>query len=682
MRCIPCLPRGSSEEHSRCRCGCLPLCMRNLVTCCLGRDGGDDARHSPSINGSQLSTGSSAGPPAQPHERTSKHSTFRLRCAERSVPGMDNSYPVKLIVFDFDETISMVTFMAKDSDTPAERKLLRDINFETPWVDGSRLEKLKQLLQALAKGEDGRDRALTILTKNSNRNGISGVLQLLTDADLARFFDAMWIMPARPGQHSGVYQEDGKWILFDPPIDKVVQFKSDVLQHVATNPQEWFPQLLSRNGKMSPLQRLLMDLRMEGVVLVDDQRFNFQSETTQLLRYCKVARYDAAYRCVGFQKDMGGIGAHSDADYETLRRFVEDPWMCKETLQVRCSARPLPAEQERNPVKLVVFDFDETLTMATFMPRDEGCESTIGWLPSDELVPEWTAPDLIQYNFESPWASGSRVARLQSLFQSLVDGSVGQPRALAILTRNQSGVVAVLNLLRIAGLDQHFSVIWTMPAKPDVAAGAYQVDGKWTTFDPPVSAWHDHKADLLANVVTQPEAWFPQLANGKASDEPRLGSLRHLSLENVVLVDDERANFRTDSEQSMARVLRYCKVARYDETYRNCGSLNQMGGIGAHSEADYETLQSFVEQPWNFPYEPSPGLGVVAASALHTGAAGEGGADLGEGEGHVPEGRQREVEPKEQERKLPRVRTSGSPDLSSFATLPQSTSLSLTTHSL
>ena len=32
-------------------------------------------------------------------------------------------------------------------------------------------------------------------------------------------------------------------------------------------------------------------------------------------------------------KNMGGIGAHHDADYDTLKRFVEDPWMCKETMQ-------------------------------------------------------------------------------------------------------------------------------------------------------------------------------------------------------------------------------------------------------------------------------------------------------------------------------------------------------------
>ena len=33
-------------------------------------------------------------------------------------------------------------------------------------------------------------------------------------------------------------------------------------------------------------------------------------------------------------------------------------------------------------------------------------------------------------------------------------------------------------------------------------------------------------------------------------------------LEHVVLVDDERANFRNDSSISAAKVLRYCKVRK------------------------------------------------------------------------------------------------------------------------
>ena len=45
----------------------------------------------------------------------------------------------------------------------------------------------------------------------------------------------------------------------------------------------------------SELWQALRCLKMEGVVLVDDQRANFQSPSgTQVLRFCKVARYDSA----------------------------------------------------------------------------------------------------------------------------------------------------------------------------------------------------------------------------------------------------------------------------------------------------------------------------------------------------------------------------------------------------
>ena len=40
------------------------------------------------------------------------------------------------------------------------------------------------------------------------------------------------------------------------------------------------------------------------------------------------------------RRRAAGIGAHDDADYDALKRFVEDPWMCKETLQIRCQERP------------------------------------------------------------------------------------------------------------------------------------------------------------------------------------------------------------------------------------------------------------------------------------------------------------------------------------------------------
>lgn len=508
---------------------------------------------------------------------------------------------MQLVVFDFDETLTLVTFMTNENDSAAERQYLTTVNFETPWVQGCRVDKLRTMLQALAEGRDGRRRALAILTKNSNKNGIKGVLTLLQDADLASLFDALWIMPHRFGQPGGAYQEGGQWNFFDPPLHKVASFKADVLCHVAANAGEWFPQLQGQvESDRQRLQLLLKDLRPEGIVLVDDQRANFQSPSgSQVMRYCKVARYDAPYRELGDLRDMGGIGAHNDADYEALRRFVEDPWMCRENLQVRCSERAFDGDADKHPVKLVVFDFDETLTLASFVPQDPACGQVVDWTPTDSENPEWTEADLITYNFESPYVQGSRVAKLCQLFKGLIDEG-RQNRMLAILTMNEYGVIAVLNLLKIAKMDMYFSAIWTMQIRAGRRSGVYQASGGWTGFDPPVAEVHHHKADVLAHVVSDPTAWFPQLLGDEAN------ALQELKPEGVVLVDDERANFRSNSP-SETKVLRYCKVARYDEIYRDCGPLNQMGGIGAHSDEDYDMLKNFVERPWEFPYEPSPG---------------------------------------------------------------------------
>merc|ERR1712137_1328643 len=44
------------------------------------------------------------------------------------------------------------------------------------------------------------------------------------------------------------------------------------------------------------------------------------------------------------------------------------------------------------------------------------------------------------------------------------------------------------------------------------------------------------------------------------------------------------------------------------------GLLNQMGGIGAHSDLDYESLKAFVEQPWECPYEVRESDGPILRS--------------------------------------------------------------------
>merc|ERR1740121_2009267 len=124
----------------------------------------------------------------------------------------------------------------------------------------------------------------------------------------------------------------------------------------------------------------LCHLRLAEIVLVDDKRANLQSSTgARVLRYCKVARYDGLDPRGGRSKirSMGGIGAHNVADYETLQKFVEEPWTFKESLQVQCSERDFDESNEKHPVKVVVFDFDETLTLATFIPTESECATCI-----------------------------------------------------------------------------------------------------------------------------------------------------------------------------------------------------------------------------------------------------------------------------------------------------------------
>mmetsp|Transcript_30541 Transcript_30541/g.54608 ORF Transcript_30541/g.54608 Transcript_30541/m.54608 type:complete len:675 (-) Transcript_30541:68-2092(-) len=559
--------------------------------------------------------------------RTSVHAMYRLRCAEHGQ--IDSFCPVKLVVFDFDETLTLATFMSNSASyAPSEYEAATSINFESPWRDGLRVPKLRRMLEDIAQGTDGRRRTLAILTKNGNKAGVRGVLNLLEAAGLSEPFSAIWIMPYRWDTPNGLYKDrQGNWQPFNPPVDRVHGHKADVLNAIAANPLVWFPQLQGMGGAAAavtskPSELELLELKPENIVLVDDQRANFQSDSgVSVARYCKVARYDAEYLDIGFVPNMGGIGAHDDADYETLRRFVEDPWMCKETFQVRCQERDFENSFEHNPVQLVVFDFDETLTLATFMPTNPDCASEVGWKPSWQDDTDWNEADLIQYNFETPWVEGSRVQKLRQLLDQIKLGPAGERRSLAVLTRNQSGPKAVLNLLSMANLAEYFAAIWTVSptdsgtvrSYAELAAkagnsgpsGVYQQAGQWHCFNTPLSSGsndlHSHKADILQHVAQNPLEWFPQLSRPDAGEYDHLKTMR---AESVVLVDDERANFRSDSEGG-ARVLRYCKVARYDEVYRGAGLLNQMGGIGAHSDSDYQALKDFLQKPWEYEYEHS-----------------------------------------------------------------------------
>lgn len=571
------------------------------------------------------------------------NSVFRLRCCERPEMSSSTATGVKLIIFDFDETLTLVTLMTPDGKLlPEQEEWATKVNFESPWCQGSRVAKLDQMFKELVVGRNPEERrSLAILTRNGNASGVSAVVNLLKAARLDHHFAAIWTLPRKRGRWNGASFSEGKWQLFDPPPASVSEHKADVLQQIAQNPAAWFPQMSSPSTAeaCSHLQTLLP----EEIVLVDDQRTNFQSTSgTTVMRYVKVARYDQEYREFGFMRDMGGIGANDEADYDALKRFVEDPWMCKDTYQVRCQEREFKGQEKRLPVSLVVFDFDETLTLATFMPDDKDFLARIGCLPSD-----WNKSELVEYNFESPYSDGSRVKKLSHLLKVLAQPKGEPKRTLAVLTKNEHGVVAVLNLLQFAGLANFFSAIWTLNPPNNLPGGAYQEeDGTWQLFETPGDI-NQHKADVLHNVAQRPDAWFPQLQHGGGAG---FEGLKDLVLENIVMVDDERSNFRSDGTQ--AKVLRYCKVARYDENYRDCGLLNQMGGLGAHGDEDFNMLQHFVAQPWEYPYESQKRRGTL--QSLDSGRQ-RTQTDHGEAEENML---RRDSEPAEDEpEKAPRVRT-------------------------
>lgn len=581
----------------------------------------DDTVESPT-EPTQYDSPSGSDKPSYVRRRTSTFAAKRIRAAERWFEGQENQPPVQLVVFDLDETLTLATFCVSSQkwENNIGASLHKDIahriveySFESPYLDGSRVRKLQNMLRELANPE-GVQRTLAILTNNAG--GAVGVLNFLMTAKLADHFSAIWRTDLGDGKPCGVYRDVSGWHSFSPPFHEVpdrvhspterITQKADVLWHIAENPEAWFPQM--HNG--SKEIEVLVSLKHEGIVLIDDDKSNFESVQfvdgahaalgVKVLRYCKVARYDDNYRDHGYIQGLGGIGAHSDADYEHLLKFIKHPWRYKETLECTCVQQQIDDDfsnlfDSDDPVFIVVFDFDETLTMATFMPNDRAHTINIGWTPGES---DWSKEDLVRYNFESPFVEGSRVAKLEAMLHDIarVDDAEGQRRTLAILTRNTSGAVAVLNLLMLAGLADHFSAIWSMPneklSNHDASrpCGVYRSEAGWKTFNPPLDRVHSHKADVIHDIAKNPATWLPQLVNFSALVKVRPAQ--------IVLVDDERINFHSDTTKK--RLFRFCKVARYDDTYRDCGFLNQMGGIGAHRDEDYESLKSFLEAPWKY----------------------------------------------------------------------------------
>lgn len=258
-----------------------------------------------------------------------------IHCFERAYWGRQAKAPVSLVVFDFDETLTTV------SAFPTEKDFEKTIGFQvweeyTNWsyelpqedYDGrgqsnaeSRISKLSTMLQRLV-GSDDQRRTLVIITRNTR--GVVACLNSLMNAGLSDYFSVILGMQDIKGLPQGVYLNNSEWKTFHPPPMKWDESKADVLSRILDAPKQWIPQLVSA-GEGSQFSSL-RELKMANVVLVDNEEENFQSESTKVLRCCKVNTYAAHHPKLGYQEDMGGIGAHCDEDYKTLADFVEQPW--------------------------------------------------------------------------------------------------------------------------------------------------------------------------------------------------------------------------------------------------------------------------------------------------------------------------------------------------------------------
>jgi len=529
-----------------------------------------------------------------------------LRCSERAFEGADKHLPTKLVVFDLDETITMATFMPKNHKwDPAKYNQLTEYNFESPWLAGSRVDNLKKMFANLASGggstkENKAQEPKTLAILSRNEAGVKNVLQLLKMVGFDSCFSCIWTLPWDEGSFNGAFRVGQEWEYFNPPLRDINDHKADVLHHLCSDPSAYFPQL---RGESKAEVVDLANLQPEQIILVDDQRNNFMSESgKRLLRFAKVARYEAHYRQAGVIHDMGGIGAHDVIDFDNLQKFVRMPWEFPETIELNCWERKFGDAEYHRSVKLVIFDFDETLTLATFTPNSDAFFTEVGFAPKSNDS-EWTAAQLVEYNFESPFtAEENRVDQLKDLCKRLIANEGGSTRTLAILARSPEGAeprgaVAVLNLLMMAGLAEYFTAIWAMPATDKYPSGVYKDGDGWKVFSAPIGQVPDHKAEALDHLRANPEAWFPQFAT-----LPQKAELQEMNPEGIVLVDDERANFRS-TVGGKAKVIRVAKVARYDKEYRDCGLLLEMGGLGAHNQTDYNVLCDFVARPWDFPKE-------------------------------------------------------------------------------
>lgn len=235
---------------------------------------------------------------------TRDQSGSTLQFLDRSSSGA----PVKLVVFDFDQTLTVSTFGPPPESSPETLASCVQWSFASPWVQG-RLQKLEGTLRSLTEGISACK--LAVLTRNSA--GVRSVLQLLDGAALSKYFSAVWCMPL---SSDSAFQQDGEWHFFKPEVAKSAKLpkqKPDILQEIANRTEHWLPK------KGSDLQ-----LSMDNILLVDDSVYNFQSSVTgrQVMRGCKVAVHCGSLMDGMDSRTLGGLGARSCQDFVALERFV------------------------------------------------------------------------------------------------------------------------------------------------------------------------------------------------------------------------------------------------------------------------------------------------------------------------------------------------------------------------
>jgi hypothetical protein len=228
-----------------------------------------------------------------------------------------------LVVFDFDETLTVATFRPQPGSGPAAVQHCIDVSFKSPWVEG-RLQKLDFMLSALSQNPSGRK--LAVLTRNPD--GVQNVTFLLDSTGLSKYFDAVWCMPLE--RHPSAYRENGQWRLFRPQVEwcssnqkPEVEWcssnqKPDMLRHLVDHTQQWLPHVGSE-----------FKLKLDNIVLVDDDDRNFENSETgaRVARGCKVAKHEGILQAGMESTTLGGIGARSPQDFASLQHFIAAPWL-------------------------------------------------------------------------------------------------------------------------------------------------------------------------------------------------------------------------------------------------------------------------------------------------------------------------------------------------------------------